>query len=49
MAPRPSRDGFLAGMRKAVVGIVWGVFCGVGNGLPAVTTLVQMAEPTAAT
>lgn len=33
-------------MRRAVVvGIVWGVFCGIGNGLPVVTTLVQMAVP----
>jgi hypothetical protein len=33
-------------MRRAVVvGLVWGVFCGIANGVPAATTLVQMAVP----
>ena len=31
--------------RAVVVGIVWGVFCGIANGWPVVTTLVQMAVP----
>lgn len=44
--PRLSRDAFLAGMRRAfVVAVVWGVFCGVANGLPVITALVQMAVP----
>ena len=33
-------------MRKAVVvGVVWGLFCGIVNGWPVATTLVQMAVP----
>jgi hypothetical protein len=33
-------------MRKAVIGgLVWGVICGIANGLPVATTLVQMAVP----
>ena len=33
-------------MRRAVVvGLVWGVFCGIANGVPVATTLVQMAVP----
>jgi hypothetical protein len=33
-------------MRKAVVvGVVWGLFCGIANGWPVATTLVQMAVP----
>lgn len=37
---------FPARMRRAViVGLVWGVFCGIANGVPIATTLVQMAVP----
>lgn len=33
-------------MIKAIlIGLVWGVVCGIANGLPGVTTLVQMAVP----
>lgn len=33
-------------MRRAVVaGIIWGSFCGLANGWPGATTLVQMAVP----
>jgi hypothetical protein len=33
-------------MSKAIViGIVWGIFCGIANGWPVVTTLAQMAVP----
>jgi hypothetical protein len=31
--------------RAVVVGLVWGVFCGIANGVPVATTLVQMAVP----
>ena len=44
-ATNPS-DAYLACMRRAVVvGLVWGVFCGIANGVPVATTLVQMAVP----
>lgn len=33
-------------MRRALVaGLIWGVFCGVANGIPVATTLAQMAVP----
>lgn len=33
-------------MRSALaVGLVWGVFCGIANGIPVATTLAQMAVP----
>lgn len=33
-------------MREAVVvGVVWGLLCGIGNGVPVATTLAQMAVP----
>jgi hypothetical protein len=31
--------------RAIVIGIVWGVFCGIANLWPVITTLVQMAVP----
>jgi hypothetical protein len=31
--------------RTVVVGVVWGIFCGLANGYPVASTLAQMAVP----